>query len=420
MKTTKRTLGALLIAGCLSLQFAMASCEKDNDLKNDPKPPLSESGGLVTPIGEVEGVKHPKTIGEAGGELASSDGRITIEIPSGALSGEVQISLQPISNECPMGLGQGFRLMPHGQVFSKPVSITFKYDNGDLHGTFSDMFGIAYQTDKGIWMATAGCEVDTVAKTVSVKTTHFSDWSFITRLQLSPEMAIVKPGESVELFVKTTEHDPDELFIPIDGSDRALYIPKNLASSDIVQTWELAGAGTLSPSGSMATYKAPNEIPRTNPNAVSVKIKSGGKAVGILVSNIYVLREGVSVSIDAGPFKTYTSVGANLSSSISMIDAGTPDDNVKLIWQGTKPGSFGWTLSTVSFINSTYNSQIHSLYGTNPDISGGSLNVNEVMDVGGWVLGTFTVDPAGKFEITTPPKLSTVNVRGVFMVKRLR
>jgi hypothetical protein len=36
---------------------------------------------------------------------------------------------------------------------------------------------IAYQSEKGIWMSPATKSLDTTARTLSVETTHFSDWS---------------------------------------------------------------------------------------------------------------------------------------------------------------------------------------------------------------------------------------------------
>ena len=75
-----------------------ASCNK---LKPDlpvVTPPTPQSAGLVTPVGIPAGNAGSKIIGSGGGSITSADGRFTITIPAGALSGDKTISVQPISN----------------------------------------------------------------------------------------------------------------------------------------------------------------------------------------------------------------------------------------------------------------------------------------------------------------------------------
>lgn len=77
------------------------------------------SGKSVAPpspaaVGTATGAPASKTIGAEGGSLSSTDGRITVTIPAGALANDTQIAIQPISNTASGGLGAAYRLSPAG------------------------------------------------------------------------------------------------------------------------------------------------------------------------------------------------------------------------------------------------------------------------------------------------------------------
>jgi hypothetical protein len=88
-----------------------------------------------------------KEIGEVGGSVTSADGRLTVDIPAGALTESTMISIQPISSTLPMGIGDAYRLSPEGQIFSLPATITFNYDDTALRGSSSQLLYIAYQDE---------------------------------------------------------------------------------------------------------------------------------------------------------------------------------------------------------------------------------------------------------------------------------
>jgi hypothetical protein len=71
-----------------------------------------------------------------------------------------------------------------------------------------------------------------------------------------------------------------------------------LADPTMLRSWSVNGneggsphAGTVSATGSAATYTAPREIPGNNPVAVSVEIHSPGREKVLLVSNLSVVRD---------------------------------------------------------------------------------------------------------------------------------
>ena len=93
------------------------SCKKKDVIDN----PTNNNGSqpAVLPIGQPLDEPSFETIGPAGGVLKSADGQITIEIPAGALTQDRYIGIQPIKNTAISGLGNGYRITPHGKIFKK-------------------------------------------------------------------------------------------------------------------------------------------------------------------------------------------------------------------------------------------------------------------------------------------------------------
>ncbi len=88
-----------------------------------------ESGDTIaapTLVGTPVGDKVSKEIGPAGGEITSSDGRITVNVAPDAVTAPLEFSIQPITNQAQTGLGNAYRLEPNGRYFamSRPVTCT--------------------------------------------------------------------------------------------------------------------------------------------------------------------------------------------------------------------------------------------------------------------------------------------------------
>ncbi|WP_266364778.1 hypothetical protein [Tellurirhabdus rosea] len=172
----------------LALLITAFSCKKETEIlkpeqEQSPETPGTGSpasgttaSGAVTPVGTPVGTLLTAVIGPAGSSIESEDKRIRVDIPAGALTSNQTISVQPLDqNHCPGGTGQAFRLLPHGLTFDQPATISFRYGNEDLTNFAAEALAIVYQTDKDIWEAPVGQELDKNRKTISVKTTHFSD-----------------------------------------------------------------------------------------------------------------------------------------------------------------------------------------------------------------------------------------------------
>ena len=415
----------------LALTAVSVSCKHDTDKirpdgpgntqpETPPTIPLEEA---VTPVGTPEGSIITATIGPAGGTVASEDQRIRVVIPAGALTSPQTISVQPVTNTCPSGTGQAFRLTPHGLTFAKPATIAFHYDEDDVQGTAQEALRIAYQTDNGSWKSPNRRSLDTNARMLSVQTTHFSDWTFFKNIKVIPVSAVVEPGGSVDLKVYQHVEEPETT------KDGELVVPKvpPLIKEKYIKKWAVSSEGTLAHEQVRATYYAPSKIPAKNPVAVTVFLNLKVTIDGLvyndvrLVSNILVAPEGISVQIDGGDWKTYAG-GIGVHPETSILLGANGDEKCGLAFPGMKPGAFRWTLGTEVVFNLHKGHIIYQhVYaeGKKPVVSGGSLKVISIDP--DWVVGTFTVNPAGWIQPNNPYNpIGTASVKGVFRLRRVK
>lgn len=270
---------------------------------------------IITNVGVPNGAATSSSIGASGGIITSADGKLSVSIPQGALSSNTTISIQPISNEGPLGLGSAYRLSPENIRFNQPVKLIFHYDNQLLAGVPEDFLWLITQQDDGSWNALLKSMINKTEKTVTVSTDHFSDWTLgrFIDLALTPSSKTLKKGESVQLqvtgFARNSNSGDDELapLVPIRGSGEGLTpltpipAPEARLLEFRLKGWSLNGAsapvsgssGSLNPSGLSATYKAPNSRPPRNPVAVSASLEStdqqGRKQSYLLTSNISIV-----------------------------------------------------------------------------------------------------------------------------------
>lgn len=254
-----------------------ASCSKSKVDK-----PVVSRPPLVTAPGTPEGAAVKKTIGAAGGSISSADGNFSVQIPAGALTANQEITLQPVSNQLPAGYGKAYRLTPHNIQFQQPVIIRIRYDETVITNTVPELLAVAYQNEEGKWFYIEELALDKTQKTLTVQTTHFSDWGYFPLFYLDPSEALVDPGG--QLTIKCMATVDDDLFIPLPGEPEVTvpYQPDAMYFGD----WHYSGAGSLQGTGNSAQYKAPNAVPQQNPEAVSVTVKMERKGQFLLVSNI--------------------------------------------------------------------------------------------------------------------------------------
>jgi hypothetical protein len=410
----------LSVLACFVL--LLASCKKEVEVVN-PVPPVDVPTNpqtpavAVTPVAAPEGVAITATIGPAGGTLESADKRLRVAIPAGALTTNQTISVQPLNqNHCPLGTGTAFRLLPHGLTFAKPATITVHYDEQDVNGSAPQLLRVAYQNEKGSWQSPASKAIDTTAHTVTVQTTHFSDWGLFHRMEVSPNHAFVTPGEEVKLRVLEIPINPYEK-----EDDQLVPFPI-LVSSKYIERWVLYGEGVLVHRQNEGTYFTPKQMPADNPETVTVFLNQSATIDGQvfkdlrLVSNIFVAPEGVSFQVGKDDWKTFPG-GANVGSGNNLVTGKIGEEHVQVIWTGTPTGTYTWTAGpSVSFLY--VNGLFHRSHMYFKEVSGGSLRVNN--DHPDWIVGTFTLTRAGWYDVAPVPTAhGTSSVKGVFRVKRL-
>lgn len=315
-------------AWLLVCSMIILGCSSDEALEPQSHVPLR------TDIGAATGENSSALIGPSGGTVYSADGKLSVVIPAGALSANTTIAIQPITNKGPLGLGLAYRLQPEGVNFAIPVKLEFHYDDQLLNGIPADFLWIITQVSDGSWNAMLHGIVDTNTKTVSVETTHFSDWTLgkFIDLSITPAVSVVRKNQSVELkvtgFVRDNAvQDEDELapLIPIlenqDGLTPLTPIPpvESRFMSFKVKQWMLNGVispvsntnGSLSSNMNNATYTAPGSKPKVNPVSVSVQLESSNKegrkssyllnsSISVVDHNLYLL-----LKIDGKEFEYY-------------------------------------------------------------------------------------------------------------------
>ncbi|MFT3826587.1 MAG: hypothetical protein QM731_21885 [Chitinophagaceae bacterium] len=272
----------ILMAGIFMLCLLNTSCRKDHDKTT------SGPEETVTPVGTPTGDAIHKTIDANGGEIASADGTIRVSIPAGALSTATDISVQPVSNELPGGIGNAWRLMPHGLQFQKPVTISFQYKAADTVGSRADFLDIAFQDASGTWQMLTNTTVNRAQKKIIATTTHFSDWNYLKSINLTPSETTVEQEESLDLKITTRfpRLDPDDA-PPGTYTVKVLKEPRELRPDEI-KGWHYSGEGILISRATEGYYTAPDHLPAANPEAVTVEINIHRKGLFMLVSNITV------------------------------------------------------------------------------------------------------------------------------------
>lgn len=231
-----------------------------------------------------------QVIGPQGGTISSSDGRLQIEIPEGALAAPTELTVTVRANEATRGVGEAYRVTPE-TALAKKARVTFLFDTTALNGASPGGLGIAFRQGSGAWTAITATTLDANASRISVETDHFSDWALFEQLYLEPQSAQVKVAQTLQLRVMrcVQESDPETFITPL--------VPEcePLSSAGSLGDWAVNGAsggsaeaGTVTSQGASATYSAPGSLPTANPVAVSVEAGLPGKARGLLVSNVTV------------------------------------------------------------------------------------------------------------------------------------
>lgn len=226
----------------------------------------------VTPRGTAAGPAVSAQLGPAGGRLATADGRLALEVPPGALAELRTITLTPVLNFAPGGLGLAYDAAPDGLEFSQPVRLVFTPSAADRRLLETNGMGVAWQRADGQW---EWLESVRTGETVSAQSTHFTNYSLVPGALLSPGAAFVKERQSLALEVVTCTQSR-ETSAPLYECD------SSLTPLSAMEEWSVNGVpggdatvGTVAGAGAMAIYTAPARRPSPSTVAVTVRFRDG-------------------------------------------------------------------------------------------------------------------------------------------------
>ncbi|MGH7784067.1 MAG: hypothetical protein ACREO5_09550, partial [Candidatus Binatia bacterium] len=208
----------------------------------------------ATEVGTPVGAATTKSIGPSGGSLATPDGRMTLTVPPNAVSEAVDFSIQPVTNQSGNGIGNSYKLEPSGKTFATPLELSIHYDDNDLIGTVPNALSLAYQDEKRAWHLQKSAKLDKDRKVLTISTTHFSIWSFLSRVRITPVESKLHKSESqyIELTICGEPGWVGKLFGKTGKCESVSW-------NDL--QWEVEGAGTIVEAGKGVIYTAPDYKP---------------------------------------------------------------------------------------------------------------------------------------------------------------
>ena len=124
---------------------------------------------VVTPAAAIPAsIPSTATIGPAGGSVRSSDGKLTLKIPAGALGAPVSVSLDVLPGvNGPDGDGAAYTLTPGDLTLSRDALLVREYGRDDVQGSSVDYLGLALQSGSQ-WLGLTGGSLDTTRGTLTV------------------------------------------------------------------------------------------------------------------------------------------------------------------------------------------------------------------------------------------------------------
>jgi hypothetical protein len=287
--------------GATTIADEASSPESSNSSSLPEPPPLPCTPGAPPETGnndDLRGLPSVAKIGPEGGTLTSCDGRLRATIPGGALPAPTDITILPVMAKAPGALGSDYRLLPAGQTFSKPVNLTFRYSPEEAGANVPDLMQVATREANEQWRAVPATRDDT-HHTLTVSSTHFSDWSYVGGLQMTPASATVevRGGEGFRVIFCGDASAAN-------GSNTAAVLMNCNPPASALHLTRFSVNGV--PGGNavfgrvghqsviensqpyeMVIYQAPPSIPPQNPVAISVEVETGrGKQVLVSMAKI--------------------------------------------------------------------------------------------------------------------------------------
>ncbi|SEW37062.1 hypothetical protein [Chitinophaga arvensicola] len=430
----------LLLCGLLI--GSLAACKKNKDKPVEVNRPITvfEKGA---PVGNA----ITKLIGPAGGILATPDGRISVTIPPAAIIDAIQFSLQPVMSTLPLnGDTLCYQLQPATVKFAKPVTIRFKYSATDEDGSHPELLNIAYQDEAGHWFGKPATELDSLHKTLTVMSTHFSTWGVYRSFALTTDKNSLLDGEYANIGIRSVDTDKDIPETDGAGLISPLIDIHDYKSTKNITGWTLHGAGTLTPSADKvaARLAAPARITKNSVSTAEVTLSNlfdktdptrpGKTGKMILLKNIKLI---------AGKFDLFVN-GRHVDLDDVSIEGG---NNMMFIKGNNGDGEWQFTIGGSGKGNYTYGDlnsagKVYAYYTRTDDdlrylstnfrcredgvlekvVSAGAVNITRWGNAGELAEGTFEATlrrPDAKLQFPCRV-LEEWNMRAVFSLRRAR
>ncbi|MEZ0608007.1 hypothetical protein ACAW74_05805 [Fibrella sp. WM1] len=304
-------LTSLLLAGLLACQ------PHDKGIVPGPDLPVT---GTPTPVGKPIGAAFTATISPGGGSVTSPDGKLSLTFPAGSVSKATQLTIQPVENTAPNGVGMGYHISPDTLTFAQPVTFDYRYQDSDLTGRSADAIGIAFQDKDNSWQLTQPAIVDKTHRIIRTRLKKARWWSLITQYQLTPETdtAVVNEVRNLQLIRAingewpsySANNSKDDLLTPLirsavankdvrgaylNGQDWSYKAPTD-------QSW---GSLTIDFQDAKILYMAPSKKPKANnPVKIGIAVSTGGtNGLLVLFSEMYV-KGDVALTLNGRDFSS--------------------------------------------------------------------------------------------------------------------
>lgn len=229
-----------------------------------------------TGFGTPEGRLISKEIGIAGGRIASNDGRVELIFPSGALTANTVISIQPTTNPAPNASGEAYQFEPSGIQFKKPVQIIFHYTDEEAETGSPDLMGLALQDKNGKWTFFNYAKWDSASKTLTGFIHHFTGGANVHKITMRTGKDHIPVFDTTNMIIldNTKKFGPNDAGYPEDQLADAVF------EKNQIIIWYVNGVqggnkseGTISKTISrfgkeqmiISTYQAPDIMPGKDP-----------------------------------------------------------------------------------------------------------------------------------------------------------
>lgn len=409
------------------IMLAVSSCKKSSSGEPGSQVAVKVEHGAIT------GEMVQKTIGPAGGSIATDDGRMNITVPAGAVSTNTVFSIQPVTNTLKSGSGLSYRLQPEGVDFAQDLEVSIHYTDEDINGSNENFLFLAYQDAEGYWHRARKTTLDKTNKILKVKTKHFSDWTVEQSLRINingKKILSANEETTVEAYGDLlTERERND-----DNDD--LLAPSSMIENKHIKEWKRFYDGTITPysNATNAKYKAPAKITTSSTVTVEVALvnlinaespnEAGNTGLVILRTELSLVgEEYFDWSIKGQKFTggTITSSSANGYTTIAVYNDG---NTLSIMLRGDYAGSYtsadmgnAGSMSATASVEqgkTIYKNAYKLCDSDKTQYEKGNLTITKFEQVGGYIEGNIAANLIYLKECSTNRGMAL----GAFRIKR--